>query len=45
MRIFFEQLIPRIEKMELLGDPERLQASFVHGFKHMPIRYRLRPAV
>ncbi len=44
MRIFFEQLIPRIEHMELAGDPERLQASFVHGFKHMPIRFRLKPA-
>lgn len=44
MRIFFSQFIPRIEQMELAGEPERLRASFVHGFKHMPIRYRLGPA-
>ncbi|HIG43003.1 MAG: cytochrome P450 [bacterium] len=42
MRIFFQQLIPRIESMELVDEPERLQASFVHGLKHMNIRYRLK---
>jgi cytochrome P450 len=44
MRIFFEQLIPRIEIMELVEPAERVQASFVHGIKHMKIRYRLSPA-
>jgi len=44
MRLFFQQLIPRIEEMELIGEPERLQASFVHGLKHMNIRYRLKAA-
>ena len=43
MRIFFQQLIPRIESIELDGDPERLRASFVHGLKHLNIRYKLRP--
>lgn len=41
MRIFFEQLIPRIAEMEIVSEPERLRASFVHGLKHMNIRYRL----
>ncbi|MBL4681483.1 MAG: cytochrome P450 [Pseudomonadales bacterium] len=44
MRVFFKQLLPRIEEMELVGDAEYLQASFVHGIKHLPIRYKLRPA-
>lgn len=44
MRLFFEQLIPRIESMELIEPIERIQASFVHGIKHMKIRYRLKPA-
>ena len=43
MRIFFQQLIPRIAHMQLVGEPERLQASFVHGLKHMQIRYQLTP--
>jgi cytochrome P450 len=44
MRIFFQQLIPRIESIELVGEPDRLQASFVHGLKHLNIRYKLKPA-
>ena len=24
--------------------PEHLRASFVHGFKHLPIRFKLKPA-
>ncbi len=44
MRIFFQQLIPRIEEIELMSAPERIQASFVHGIKHLNIRYRLKAA-
>lgn len=44
MRIFFEQFLPRIEKIELAGEPKFLRASFVHGVKHLPIRFKLRPA-
>ncbi len=41
MRIFFQQLIPRIAEIELIDEPERIRASFVHGIKHLNIRYRL----
>lgn len=44
MRIFFSQLVPRIEHMELAAEPERVQASFVQGLKRMPVRFRMRPA-
>jgi len=44
MRIFFQQMVPRIVNMELAGEPQRLEASFVHGLKHMPIRYQLQAA-
>jgi hypothetical protein len=44
MRIFFSQFIPRIEHIELAGEAEPLQASFVHGFKHLPIHFKLKPA-
>ncbi|MCB1644343.1 MAG: cytochrome P450 [Pseudomonadales bacterium] len=44
MRIFFKQLIPRIVSMEITAEPERLQASFVHGLKHLQLKYRLAPA-
>lgn len=44
MRIFYSQFLPRIESIELAGEPSFLRASFVHGAKHLPIRFKLRPA-
>jgi cytochrome P450 len=44
LRIFYTQFLPRIESMELAGEPSFLRASFVHGVKHLPIRVKLRPA-
>jgi hypothetical protein len=44
MRIFYAQFLPRIESIELAGEPDFLRASFVHGAKHLPIRFKLRPA-
>lgn len=43
-RALFAELIGRLEDVELAGPPERLAASFVAGVKHLPMRYRLRPA-
>ena len=41
MRIFFRKFIPRITSMEITQAPEHLRASFVHGLKHLPIRFQL----
>lgn len=38
----FRELVGRIEEVELAGTPERTASNLVPGFKHMPIRYRLR---
>jgi cytochrome P450 len=43
-RALFAQLMSRLEDVELDGPAEYLTASFVAGFKHLPIRYRLAPA-
>jgi hypothetical protein len=43
-RAFWLELLPRLESVELAGQPERIQSSFVVGRKHLPIRYRVRPA-
>jgi cytochrome P450 len=43
MRIFFTQFIPRIKQMEITDTPSHLRSSFVHGLKHLPIRYQLSP--
>lgn len=38
----FRELAGRIEEVELAGTPERTASNLVPGFKHMPIRYRMR---
>jgi hypothetical protein len=39
---FFSELVPRLESIELTGDPARIATIFVGGLKHLPIRYSLR---
>lgn len=39
---FFSELIPRLESVELIGEPEHTATVFVGGLKHLPIRYSLR---
>jgi cytochrome P450 len=40
----FRWLIPRLEEVEVVGEPKRLRSHLVGGIKHLPIRYRLKPA-
>ena len=44
MAIAYKYLIPRIEEVELAGPVSRLRSTLVGGVKHLPIRYKLRPA-
>jgi cytochrome P450 len=39
---FFSELIPRLDAIELAGDPVLSDTIFVGGVKHLPIQYRLR---
>ena len=41
MRILWEELLPRLESIELDGEAEMTQASFVNGPKRLPIRFEL----
>src|SRR3546814_864883 len=41
MRILMEELLPRLEGLELTGDPARVESVFVGGLKHLPIRFTL----
>jgi cytochrome P450 len=43
LRVFFRQLVERVDSIELAGPVELLRASFVGGPKRMPVRYRIRP--
>jgi len=41
MRILWEELLPRLEAVELDGQPRRMVASFVCGPKSVPIRFKM----
>jgi cytochrome P450 len=41
MRVLWEELLPRLESVELAGAPRRTEANFVCGPKSVPIRYRM----
>jgi hypothetical protein len=40
-RALFAELARRLEHVELTGEPEWIQSSFVVGLKRLPIRYRI----
>jgi cytochrome P450 len=39
---FFSELLPRLQSIELNGNPQLIATTFVGGLKHLPIRYELR---
>ena len=41
IRIMFESLIPRVDRMVALGEPDRLRSNFVNGIKRFPVRVEL----
>ncbi|MCP2343052.1 cytochrome P450 [Actinomadura rupiterrae] len=42
VRAFFEELLPRLESVELDGEPTGIATTFVGGLKRLPIRYTLK---
>jgi len=42
MNSLFTELLPRLESIELAGEPELSATTFVGGLKHLPIRYSLK---
>jgi cytochrome P450 len=41
MRILWEELLPRLDHVELAGQPKNMTANFVCGPKSVPIRFRM----
>ncbi len=39
MRILFEELLDRIDSVELAGEPRRAKSTFVGGLKTLPLRF------
>ena len=42
LRALFAELIPRLDSIELAGEPKNSIANFVSGLKTLPIRYAMR---
>ena len=42
LRVMFEDLINRVDKVERTGDVDFLRSNFVHGIKRMPVKVTLR---
>ena len=38
LRILWEEILPRFEKIEVLEEPERTFSSFVKGYTYMPVK-------
>ncbi len=43
LRNLFSHLVPRLDHIELAGDPATMKTTFVGGHKTLPIRYTLSP--
>ncbi len=38
LRVLWEEILKRFEKVEMVGEPERNNSSFVKGYKEMKVR-------
>ncbi len=38
VRVVFEELLKRVDSIEILGEPTRLRSNFINGIKHLPVR-------
>jgi cytochrome P450 len=38
LRVLWEEILKRFERVEVMGEPQRTVSSFVHGFTAMPVR-------
>jgi cholest-4-en-3-one 26-monooxygenase len=38
MNIMFDELVHRVDSVELIGEVKRLRSNFINGIKHLPVR-------
>ena len=41
MRVFFEELLPRLKSLEVIGDVNYVEANYLSGPKTLPIRFEV----
>ena len=39
LRVYLEELLERVGRIELTGEPRRLRSNFTNGLKRLPIRF------
>jgi cytochrome P450 len=39
VRVYLEELLGRVERVELAGEPKRLRSNFTNGLRHLPVRF------
>jgi cytochrome P450 len=39
VRVYLEELLGRVERVELAGEPQRLRSNFTNGLRHLPVRF------
>tara|TARA_B100000929_G_scaffold226386_1_gene182688 strand:- start:2300 stop:2443 length:144 start_codon:yes stop_codon:yes gene_type:complete len=37
VRVFLEEMVRRIRRIQLDGQPERIRSNFINGLKHLPL--------
>jgi len=42
IQAIFNEMLPRLEWIELAGEAEFMRTTFVGGPKHLPVRYKMR---
>ena len=43
LKVMFEQFLNRVEEIEMVGEPEKVFAIATGGFKHFPVRMKVKP--
>ena len=38
LRVLWEEIMKRFDKVEVVGEPERTYSSFVRGYSSLPVR-------
>lgn len=44
LRILWEEILPRFDRIEVVGEPQRTFSSFVKGYTYLPVKIRGRKA-
>jgi cytochrome P450 len=44
LRVVWEEIMKRFEKIEVVGEPTRVRSNFIKGYSHLPVRVHPLPA-